>query len=48
MTTSTEVADWVTGLDDVVERNCSRPLGLYGVAGGGDRSNFWVDDGLTM
>ena len=29
-------------------RNCSRPLGWYGVASGGKRSYFWVDDGLGM
>ena len=28
--------------------NCSRPLGWYGVASGGKRSYFWVDDGLGM
>ena len=25
-----------------------RPLGWYGVASGGKRSYFWVDDGLGM
>ena len=28
--------------------NCSGPLGLYGVACGGERLDFWVDDGLVM
>ena len=32
----------------LVFRNCSRPLGWYGVASGGKRSYFWVDDGLGM
>ncbi len=36
------------GYRSPIDCNCSRPLGRYGVAGGGDRSNFWVDDGLGM
>ena len=36
------------GIKEAPNGNCSRPLGWYGVASGGKRSYFWVDDGLGM